>query len=210
MPTRQSKNFIRLFGPMKMDLSSLSIFKRRSLLDLYVDGGIKHFQKKSSAQPQLWIGDGDSKKLIKNPLPQSLQLWLPRDKNLSDFEAALNIIPDGNFEVVAYGFLGGKSDHEWGGILAATQLIKLKKWKKIIFIGKSSRILILNGGKKYLEFEHKGKFSLFTFHRQEIFLEGKLDYQGKIELPALSTKGLSNVSHGKWTIKNQHPILLFL
>ena len=221
MATRQSKNFIRLFGPMKVDVSLYPAFERPSLLDLYVDGGIKHYRSKPmhlgqtiqgkwDLQAKLWIGDGDSKKMRPISFPDPLQLWLPRKKDFSDFEAALKIIPKENFalEIEAYGFLGGRRDQEWGGILSAMEYIRVNPWKKITFFGTSSQILILNPGKN--SFEHRGIFSLFSFKKQKIFLNGKIDYQGHIELPGFSTRGLSNFSKGKWTLRNQHPLILML
>lgn len=88
----------------------------REAFSIAVDGGLKHF-KKLRAEPNVWVGDGDSlKKLPKGGEMQVAKL--PPKKDYSDLEAALQIAGQAFFEgvwsgdVILLGAQGGRFDHD--------------------------------------------------------------------------------------------------
>jgi thiamine pyrophosphokinase len=81
-----------------------------------VDGGLESCRAAGST-PDLFVGDADSSRARPGDLASALY---PRDKDLSDFSAALAEVRRRNAEVVTVaGLIGGRLDHEWANLFEA-------------------------------------------------------------------------------------------
>lgn len=72
------------------------------------DGGSDHL-KKIGFSPAIWIGDGDTVKDM--PGPEIERIRLPVNKDLSDGEAAVNLLTNRFINVDIFCGLGGKYEH---------------------------------------------------------------------------------------------------
>ena len=206
----------RLWGPMPLK-NSIQHVKQNVDLEIFVDGGIEHFKNRFHPAQAFWIGDADS---LKKNLPSALldkhRIFLNPEKSFSDLQAALKTLPNQkSLTIDAFGFMGGRIDHEFINLGCACSMMKKRKWQSITFWnptrGKDTvqSVHILNQDRKH-SFKFLGTFSIFSFKKQKVHLTGQLQYSGMINLPAHTSLGLSNFAHGTFHIKPSSPLILFM
>lgn len=183
-----STNSVQLIGPMPCEIPNTSG------PILYIDGGTKH--KKDGLGFSL--GDNDSHQ-------EKLDQILPKEKDYSDLSYALSQCHQFN-ELYLYGFLGGRKDHELINLGEVSHFLNHKTNSFAHFEGQ-----ILAYAKGEYEITHNNTFSLFCFNETKITLSGKIKYPLSDEpLKAHSSHGLSNEAQGKFGLKTERPIFLFL
>lgn len=199
-----------VIGPMDFDWRSLGPFLKRSSLSLvFLDGGLVHrdkFKKKfpTLVKNSISAGDGDSSR-------QSMTLN-KTDQNHSDLAFYLKTIPK-NLQVKSFifaGFLGGRIDHQLFNLGELTHFLnqfKIKKLRPQILL--EDKIELLGPGKH--EREVIGTFSLGCLEENRIKISGNCEFPTKswINLSTLSSRGLSNVGHGKIVIETKKALMLF-
>lgn len=98
-------------------------FLQRELEDVpfvvAADAGLDRLEK-AGVRPNIWIGDADS---VKSSLPAGVPaLNLPRDKSMSDAEAAVELaVEHGGTPVFLLCALGGRFDHSLGNLAVAAK-----------------------------------------------------------------------------------------
>jgi thiamine pyrophosphokinase len=205
----------QLWGPMPINHLDIAL-RKKAEIDIFVDGGICHYHGRSKSL-ELWIGDSDSlKKKLPAAILESNRFYLNTRKSYSDLEAALKLLPNHEGLIIeAFGFLGGRKDHEYINVGCASKMLAKRKWKMINFWNSKNQnndiksIHILNKSINH-SFKSINPFSIFSYKNQTVHLSGKMDYCGKINLPALSSLGLSNQGCGTFQIKPTSVLSLFL
>src|SRR5690606_27495573 len=102
----------------------------------------------------------------------------PSDKNDTDLKLALVHLEE-NFEfdeIHAYGFIGGRKDHELANFLEVCQFLENKKQKVIRFFYDEKKLISFYSEGSY-KFSFHGVFSLFTLRQQPISLSGNVLYK---------------------------------
>lgn len=166
---------------------------------IYVDGGINHMPQ--STHLKISIGDNDSNKTNLN-----LDITLPQEKDYSDLTYVLGLIPSHITRLELYGFLGGRLDHQMVALGSIYHFLKGKKQETHCRL--ENHIIAISHGK--VSFEHEGIFSVISFEKQTIKIEGKCRY--KITTPKqigpMSCQGLSNVAFGEVAISASAPLFI--
>ncbi|MCB0411769.1 MAG: hypothetical protein KDD22_04545 [Bdellovibrionales bacterium] len=185
-------SLLRLVGPL-----ATSSFPLDNPI-IYVDGGLIH--RSQEAHIYTSLGDGDSS-------PLKPELLFPSHKDSSDLKLALDLIPGGIKEVVLHGFLGGRRDHEWINFGVVHRFLKGRN-NSCRVVWETPNIVSVSKGK--WPFEFKGTFSLICFEDTLLNLQGKVEYEyTEIEkFPALSSRGLSNVSQGEFFVQSEGPFMV--
>lgn len=155
---------------------------------LFVDNKTRKIQGLS-------LGDGDSS-------TEAMDIPLPKEKNFSDFEVALLSLPKSVNQVVLSGFLGGRRDHEWINMMVAVNWAR-KTGGHICF---DDRVYVFSS-RTTMDFH--GGFSLMSFETQKVDIEGQVKYAlNQVELPMLSSMGLSNMAHGEFEVVPSSVVVL--
>lgn len=160
---------------------------------LFIDGGTK-FKKDYGFS----LGDNDS-------FQGELDYKLPKDKDFSDLQFALTLIPSQTETVYLHGFLGGRKDHELINLGEVAHFLFERNESKVVF---DDRITAYSQG--FWEFELQNTFTLFSFHENTLSLTGECKYQLiKQSLKPFSSHGLSNEAEGKISLHNSAPLYFF-
>ena len=205
---------------------------------LFIDGGWRHcpeFQNffndtlKDKKAFLHWIGDGDGL----DPRLKEEASWkevskiqLSPDKDKSDLLAGLEWLGESHNEstgsslekVFAHGFIGGRLDHqlavlgEFSNWLAklSVQSGQIQQMLPVIHLldekGRDA-ITLFNGE---LTTKHQGTFSVFSSKKARVTIKGSAKFTGtNIELKAFSSRGLSNLATGDFSIScDEGPITL--
>ena len=190
---------IFLIGPMKMDAHHFQLQQAANpgIPILIIDGGSNH--------PNLsgfTIGDGDSTQKTTG----KLDITFEREKDFTDLEGLISLLPSSIKKIFAYGFMGGRLDHQLIVIHNFYQLSK-KNFTEIYLVDENP-ICIYPAGTTLLNYQ--GTFSLLNFDENKISISGSIKYpvQNKSILP-LSGKTLSNISFGEFEIQHTSPIGIY-
>lgn len=185
-----SPSNISFVGPLAQDLPEFS--KNEPII--FIDGGAV-FKKDRG----LSLGDNDS-------FEGELDYILPTKKDFSDLSFALSLVPENNKVLNLFGFLGGRKDHELINYGEIFRYLSQRKQSKVIL---DNSIYVFSQGNWELEIE--GEFSIVSFNRQKISLEGKCEYPVKNTfMESHSSHGLSNLGFGKITLQNERPLFIFV
>jgi thiamine pyrophosphokinase len=177
----------QMIGPMQVDRAKIS----SHLFTIIVDGGTNH---QLIFNRYLSIGDGDS-----SHTPDLIQHKYNTDKDETDFELALQYIPNESEELHLHGFLGGRIDHFLSVLGNAQRHLNNSRLKKIIFYDQESMIYMFN---KKMQIIHHGTFSLLSFIDQRTSIHGSVKYQAnEIFIQALSGLTISNQAAGEINIE---------
>jgi len=169
---------------------------------VFIDGGSAFKSDFHSNKTQFFVGDGDSS----HP-DQYFDLKLSPQKDLTDLEVALSLLPDHLFELELWGFLGGRLDHELANYGAVAQFLIEREHTQIVSF--DQRQMLLSPGAHQLTLQ--GPFSLLALMETQLHLEGSLSYSTAepITLLPFTGRGLSNISHGKFELTTSGPLLLW-
>lgn len=160
---------------------------------LFVDGGTE--LKKDHG---FSLGDNDS-------YQGDLDYKLPRDKDFSDLQFALSLVPAHAETIHLHGFVGGRKDHELINFGEIAYFLLNRKDTKVII---DRNITAYSQG--FWEFELNSTFTLFSFHENTLSLTGECKYQLiKQPLKPFSSHGLSNEATGKICLHNSSPLYFF-
>ena len=175
---------------------------------IFIDGGarFKHLPYLSLAPqdrpyPQYCLGDGDT-------YPEgyaNFELQLKAEKDLSDFAAALAILPPAPRQIYLYGLSGGKRDHEWAVLGEIDAFLSTHPQQQIC----DADYTAFAAGTYHFDF--KGRFSLLSLQANQITLTGQIKYplMAPTTIAPLSSRGLSNEAHGPWQICATKPFVIF-
>lgn len=171
---------------------------------LAVDGGANFTERMD-----IWIGDGDS--FTQEIKCETIFRFSPQ-KSHSDLALALTLFSqDSNLTLHAWGFLGGRKDHELLNLGEVFHFLSSKKQSKVIFYDSVSKKItheILSQG--IWSYNKEALFSLAAVVPQKIRILGNCDYPLNDEtlLPPLSSLGLSNFSRGEFTLHTSGPLMI--
>jgi thiamine pyrophosphokinase len=186
-----------LIGPQKIDQTHLKKNLKKRDVVIAVDGGVDRAVK-MRIKPHVSIGDWDS---IKNPkhLLTLHHYTLLKNKDQSDFYYALTLASALNaVEVVAYGFTGGRSDHQLAALydLADFSESVSKKTKIIQLVGPDAHYYFVSAKMKKIQLKLKPKqiVSILPLSgiASGVTLKG-FAYPLKKSKLSMSSQGLSNV-----------------
>jgi thiamine pyrophosphokinase len=184
----------QILGPMQIDQSKINT----KLFTIVVDGGTNHQLKFNHF---ISIGDGDS-----SNTPDQLQHLYPPEKDQTDFELALQLIPTDSVEVHLHGFLGGRLDHLLSVLGNAQRCLHDSKLSKIIFFDHNMSIFMFH---KNIQINHQGLFSFLSFVDQKASITGSVKYPAKnVFIKSLSGLSISNVASGEINIECEQSAFL--
>ncbi|MBI2520894.1 MAG: hypothetical protein HYV97_10770 [Bdellovibrio sp.] len=165
---------------------------------LFIDGG-KHQQKNFADNPTFSIGDADS-------FHGDLDILLPKNKNISDLKAGLDLLSSAVKEIYFFGFCGGRKDHELINLGEIYQFLHRQQGPCQAFFDKEFHA-IQSGT---YELSYKGIFSLLAFESTTVSLIGEVEFplRTPTRLDAFSSLGLSNRADGTFTLSCNLPIFL--
>jgi thiamine pyrophosphokinase len=191
-----------LVGPCK-DHRHLDYSEQTSIV--FVDGGLKHRKTKFNKNKN-WqsIGDGDSSK-------ERPKIKLPRQKNESDLQHALKLLPKNVHWVEAFGLFPElkheqRLDHRLFNLGEIYNYVQ----KTGVIVHLNEFEIMLPTGKNNLDF--KGTFSLVAFDDIKLKINGRVSYPltRTTSVKKLSSHTLSNIDQGAFTTQSSHPLLLIL
>jgi len=187
-----------MIGPMLAEDSAWSEFKLRNEKKpcVYVDRGAD-FKKQELG---LSVGDGDS---ANSPM----DIKLNPEKDFTDFEYALGLIPQTLEHLKIFGFLGGRKDHELANFGCLYEF--LMKRENLFSISMSNLFLGLSQGKRKLTI--KGNFSILCFEKTQLLIQGDCQYllSEPSSIKILSGRTLSNKAWGDVVISHDVPIFIY-
>lgn len=204
----QAEHFV-VIGPRKFNykLISRARFAPRTLL-LYIDGGLNHraqLEKNKLIKniPFLGVGDNDSTHF-------SCDI-VKKEQDSSDLCFALNLIRRHAALVKSvefFGFIEGKRvDHFLFNLGEIDQFCRELPQKKGTKIHIESKLHFFPAGSHELSVQ--GLFSIITLASGQINLAGACAYPFEGKLPPLSSQGLSNIGHGKISIRSKKRFIIF-
>ena len=178
-----NKDSLILVGPIHPDITAIEKKHLETKAPIVcIDGGAKN-----CPFPHLSIGDGDS-------LGRSCEISFSAEKDFTDLEGFIQNIPDNIKYIHAFGFSGGRFDH---------QLVVLGNFFNL---ADSNRIRIQMHGRDPLtilplgdhDLEMSGTFSLLTLSEAKVSISGDCQYTlDSATLPPFSGNLLSNIGRGK-------------
>ena len=188
---------INLIGPM-ISIEVVQLIEK--LPTIFVDGGVKAHPQISDV-PTLRIGDGDSSN-------EPMDICLSPNKDFTDLNYTLNLIPDHIEEIHCWGFLGGRKDHEIVNFGEFHQFLKKSKSKTEVFIEKQ----FIGFNNPMYHFEHQGLFSLLNFEDAQIKVVGDCQYplNQKTPIKPLSGFTISNIASGTVHLESDSPLFIYL
>ncbi len=198
---KESSSPIILLGPMIRSHRIYSSwlrrrFKKDSCLVIAVDGGLDHASI-LGLLPDQAVGDWDSlknKKLLKS-FKEKYVTHLESEKDHSDYFHALKLaLKSKATEVIAVGFLGGRSDHQFS-VLHESLSWSQKTGKQITLLGLRECWVSFRG--KFNSRKGKSKSSCFSIFngghgKSKVSIIGA-KYSGRSIQLDTSSKGLSNL-----------------
>ena len=156
---------IIVVGPMVADLGEhLEQFPMPPYPTLFIDGGNAH-QHHFQGHPTLSIGDGDS-------FPGTLDVLLPKNKNVSDLRAVLDLLSSKLVEIYFLGFSGGRKDHELINLGEIYQFLARQEGPCRAFFDKDFHAI----QKGTYNLSYQGIFSMLAFHNTRVTMQGLVDY----------------------------------
>ena len=194
-PIRKTRKVI-VVGPCP--LGEAAKFPMPSYPVLFIDGGAAH-QQHFKQHPSLSIGDGDS-------FSGHLDIVLPKEKNLSDLRAGLDLLPSHIEEIYFLGLIGGRKDHEMINLGEIHHFLQRQQVPTQAYFDKDFQAI----QKGTYHFSHQGIFSLIALQETDVSLNGEIDYPLKESTPleVLSSRGLSNYARGEFTISCDRPLFI--
>ncbi|WP_419172504.1 hypothetical protein [Halobacteriovorax sp.] len=188
---------LQIIGPMLSDTSILN----SELASIYVDGGLNHYRPSKLAS--LSIGDNDS-----NISDFNIDIRLNPEKDLSDLDAALELIPNNITNLYFFGFSGGRADHQLFNLGSIHHFLKDSKNRRICYIDRN--IQVISAGHQIIK--HNGPFSIISLEKQKIKIYGECKYklQDWTSVEALSSLTLSNIGNGEVHLESELPLFIYL
>lgn len=188
----QKMGTVHLVGPMAAALPRDLTSKDKVI---FVDGGVIHKTTFGIA-----AGDGDS-----GPL-ELLDFVFPQEKDRSDLGLILDSLKGKTKCVVLHGFSSGRFDHYVFNLGELHQF--LSEAKAPVCVRMDANLAHLSSGE--WEFKLHSEFSLGAVETCQILLSGDCKYatRGPIELPPLSSRGLSNVATGTVRVRSNRPVFI--
>ena len=167
----------------------------------YIDGGARW---RDQAQGMI-VGDNDSWKGDKKQFDH----LLPVDKNESDFAYTLGLLSGNSREILTHGLWGGRFDHQLA-ILGDTNAWLLSNTGNRIWFTQENKFTAAFFNQGNWSFDFHGTFSLFSFAKEEIEMDGKVKYplSKNHQFKTWSSHGLSNNARGIFEIQTTGPTLL--
>jgi thiamine pyrophosphokinase len=189
------KQHMNLVGPMEKPIGI-----DKDLFTIFVDGGMNYCD---DFQSYMSVGDSDS-------WDGEHHHQLNKKKERSDLYHALELVPVDIKHIHLYGFSGGRSDHFLMNLGEISHFLSKRDLELSIY--QNNLISIKAFGKGKWEFNHKGTFSLFSFHKGCLNLTGECEYTIDSEYTQLipfSSHGLSNVASGNVCLTNDMAVFVF-
>jgi thiamine pyrophosphokinase len=174
-----------------------------SLPTLAVDGGAAYCKKIDA-----WVGDGDSQADAVNCLHK---YQFSPQKDQSDLALALNLLaPTRPQTIHAWGFLGGRRDHELLNLGEALAFLASRSVCRIQFYDHEGSIAVDCLGPGEWTIHRHGLFSVISAQDVVLKMTGDCTYPipQEITLAPLSSFGLSNWGHGDIHLLTQGAIML--
>lgn len=146
-----------LVGSADLELDQLADYLKKASKIIAVDGGLNHLEA-LGVKPHIILGDLDS---YKGSAPKEA-LILPKIKDFSDMEAALEFV--GDERTYIFGATGGRLDHFLSvlGLIETRENIELIDGRNRLFYRKGNFILP----------KQEGYFSLFPQKGAEVTISG--------------------------------------
>lgn len=188
-----------LVGPMGPEVSADLV--AHSLLA--VDGGARF-----SPRMDVWVGDGDSHADIIN-CPNKYQ-FSPH-KSESDLALALSFFKTTSpLTLHAWGFLGGRRDHELLNFGECLHFLERHPRSQINFYDHDGKIAVKCLAAGEWDFHRRGIFSLASMKNVILKMTGACEYPipEEISLAPFSSLGLSNMGQGDIHLLTQGPVMV--
>ena len=172
-------------------------------LHVFIDRGMvyqEEFRQRAvNGYSDFGLGDGDSSS-------SKLDILLSPEKDFSDLSYGLSLLPQNLQTLYLRGFLGGRKDHEiinLGEVHSA-----LLKTIPHALVSLDDKIIAKSG---HLEIKFCGTFSLVVIEEIKVKITGNCKYPLNefTNLKPLSSRGLSNISHGRIKIEAFGPFFIF-
>lgn len=161
---------------------------------VYVDGGRDRWH-----QDGFCVGDGDS--VLRQEVIDDI---LDTEKDFSDLEYVLRHIPSGLSKIRAFGFLGGRKDHELSNLGSFFKLAKRQK----VEVTLSEKMSLFSPGA--YKFDFKGGFSILPYEKGFLKIQGDCKYlfEGVVD-SAFSSQFISNKALGAFRLQAMTPFSLY-
>jgi len=188
---------VTLIGPM-LTRTPRSGRLREPLV--WVDGGADHRAPLFRDAPGVAVGDGDSAK-------SRLDQYLPQEKDYSDLAFVLRRLPAQYTEVILFGFLGGRRDHELLNFGEAHRFLAGREAPTRLRFDQNVRAY----SKGEWQLHNHDAFSLAAIEPATVTLTGPCKYPiaEPTRIAPLSSFGLSNRSQGELVLCTDAPVFIF-
>lgn len=197
-----------IVGPMAFPMSALkSYITEPDVRLIFIDGGLIHADKFKKKTPHLYkkstsIGDGDSSKMKMTIKKKS--------QNTSDLAFLLSKLTGKSTPTrcLLVGFLGGRIDHELFNLGELALYLKQFSKSNAPLIQLDNKIIFVGAGIHQAHIH--GIFSLAAFETNMIKLTGECEYKASswLEMPPLSSRGVSNIGYGEIFIETKKPLAI--
>lgn len=200
----RKKSELLLVGPMLTEAHLFEHFFPHKTI-LAIDGGVTFLTSLRGKIPFFSLGDQDS-------TTEPLDLILPKEKDLSDFAVALELIKDVALKrVTLIGFSSGRLDHE---LIVMGELLKwlTRLHTPVECYHSDSQGSYLNWEAFHAKISkvHHGLFSYMSLQKTQVSIEGEVRYSAKeLAYTPFSSQTLSNFSSGKITVLSSAPFILY-
>lgn len=189
---------INLVGPL-ITKQGLELINPNNPI-IFVDGGAKAYEKVSSPL-KLKVGDQDSSDEV-------MDILLKPDKDFTDFEYSLTLLPQSIQKINLIGFLGGRKDHEFTNLGVIHHF--LKNNSNVLKVVWNNELITLNKGSS--SFSHSSNFSIIFLEESQLKITGHCKYkiQESTLLKPLTGRTVSNLGSGTINLETNNPIFIFL
>lgn len=175
---------------------------------LLIDGAVSWFLDQKVEEPGATfnlfaLGDGDSCRCEEQ---RHFGLKYHPEKNLTDFELALDLLGKANFDQIeVFGGSGGEFDHYLANLGALMSFLAKKK----NFCLTWNENLVLSPGSYH--FQYKGLFSIMVLEPTQLTLGGDISFPAsKLMLQPLSGRAARNQASGNLQIELNRSAFLIL
>lgn len=188
------------------------IDRQAAELLVFVDAGVQLREQLNFSCAHYSLGDGDGDAKRGATYHELLDEVYPTEKDESDLELALKFIEKKQnltqmTHLHALGLWGGRFDHQLANMGEFLSFCETHPQMTLTWYGEQEEKAIIATGKNY--FNHQGIFSLFLARENEVSIEGNIQYPlEKTRLTPFSSRGLSNIAAGKFTIEVDGPYLV--
>ena len=188
---------IVILGPLELSEADIDEIKKLSNIPtIGLDGGIGHRTDQSHF---LSVGDGDS-------AGSTCDINFTPDKNYSDLEGLIMLLPSNVTKITSFGLIGGRLDHQLAVIGNFLKLAKTQNTQ--IEIRGTNLINILPAGSETLNIH--GQFTVMAATDCSVTISGDCRYKGdEIPFEAFSARGLSNIGSGVVQTICTEPLAIF-